>query len=65
MQQASDFFKDMETYLKNPKKVLEIKNGPYKSKKKIQMIRVLMPSETVTFIADVLDISMQAVHKHI
>lgn len=65
MKQASDYFKDMETYLKNTKKVLEIKNGPYKTKKKIQMIQELMPSETVTFIADVLDISRQAVHKHI
>ena len=65
MKYANEYLKHMKAYFKNTQRVVEIKNGPYKTKRKIEMIQELMPSESITFIADVLDISRQAVHKHL
>ena len=40
-------------------------NKKLKTKVKIRLIRELMPQETVQYVADVLKISRQAVHRHL
>jgi len=41
------------------------KDPKLKTKVKIKMIQELLPSESVTYIAKVLNISRQAIHRHL
>tara|TARA_R110002153_G_scaffold128218_1_gene276139 strand:+ start:949 stop:1251 length:303 start_codon:yes stop_codon:yes gene_type:complete len=63
---ASSYFYRMKQDLENTKKVIEISNNKkLKTKEKIKLIKELMPKETVQYVADVLKISRQAVHRHL
>lgn len=60
------YFEDMKLSLSLTKKVIEIsENRKLKTKVKIQLIKKLKPKETVQYIANVLKISRQAVHRHL
>lgn len=63
---ANSYFNEMKKNLKASKQVMEISNNPkLKTKVKIQMIQELLPNESVTYIAKVLNLSRQAIHKHL
>ena len=56
----------MKESLESTKQVLIISNNKkLKTKDKIKMIQELLPEESVTFIANVLNISRQAIHRHL
>ncbi len=56
-------FFDFKENLKKTDKAIKIANSPYKTRKKVQLIKELMPKESVQFIADILQITRQAVYK--
>lgn len=63
---SASYLNEMKNTLEATKQVLEIsKNKKLKTKDKIQMIQELLPKESITYIAKVLDISRQAVHRHL
>jgi len=63
---ASSYFYQMKQDLQRTKEVMSISNNKkLKTKVKIRLIRELMPKETVQYVADVLKISRQAVHRHL
>lgn len=63
---ASSYFYKMKKNLEATKEVIEIsKNKKLKTKDKIKMIQELLPNESITYIANVLKISRQAVHRHL
>jgi|TARA_R110001592_G_scaffold359505_2_gene666259 hypothetical protein len=63
---ASSYFYQMKQNLERTKEVMSISNNKkLKTKVKIRLIRELMPQETVQYVADVLKISRQAVHRHL
>ena len=63
---ASSYFYQMKQDLEKTKEVMSISNNKkLKTKVKIRLIRELMPKETVQYVADVLKISRQAVHRHL
>ena len=63
---SATYFNEMKRTLALTKEVIEIGNNKkLKSKVKIKMIKELMPQQTVQYIADVLKISRQAVHRHL
>jgi len=63
---SATYFNEMKRTLALTKQVIEIGNNKkLKSKVKIKLIRELMPQETVQYIADILKISRQAVHRHL
>ena len=51
--------------LKQTDKAVKIANGSCTTKKKVQLICELMPNESVQYIADILQITRQAVYKHL
>jgi len=56
----------MKESLESTKQVMEISNNKrLKTKDKIKMIQELLPEESITFIANVLNISRQAIHRHL
>jgi predicted ArsR family transcriptional regulator len=56
----------MKQTLALTKQVIEVgDNKKLKTKVKIRLIRELMPQQTVQYIADILKISRQAVHRHL
>ena len=62
---AKDHLKEMKEYLFKVEKARAIADSKLKTKDKIQQIQMLLPDESITFIADLLRISRQAVHKHL
>ena len=63
---ASSYFYQMKQDLENTKQVMDISNNKrLKTKEKIKLIMELMPKQTVQYVADVLKISRQAVHRHL
>ena len=54
---------DFKENLKKTDKAIKTANSPYKTRKKVQLIKELMPKESVQFIADILQITRQAVYK--
>ena len=56
---------DLLENLKQTDKAVKIANGSYTTKKKVQLICELMPNESVQYIADILQITRQAVYKHL
>ena len=63
---ASSYFYEMKKNLEATKQVMDISKDPkLKTKVKIKMIQELLPSESVTYIAKVLNISRQAIHRHL
>lgn len=63
---SSIYFNKMKESLESTKQVMEISNNKrLKTKDKIKMIQELLPEESITFIANVLNISRQAVHRHL
>jgi hypothetical protein len=63
---SASYLNEMKNTLEATKQVLKIsKNKKLKTKDKIQMIQELLPKESITYIAKVLDISRQAVHRHL
>lgn len=63
---AESYFYKMKQDLEKTKEVMAISNNKkLKTKVKIRLIRELMPQETIQYVADVLKISRQAVHKHL
>jgi len=63
---ASSYFYQMKQNLERTKEVMSISNNKkLKTKVKIRLIRELMPQETIQYVADVLKISRQAVHRHL
>jgi hypothetical protein len=60
------YFNEMKSSLEATKKVIEISNNKkLKTKTKIKMIQELLPNESITYIANVLNISRQAIHRHL
>ena len=56
----------MKESLESTKQVMQISNNKkLKTKDKIRMIQELLPEESITFIANVLNISRQAIHRHL
>jgi hypothetical protein len=63
---STSYFNEMKQTLALTKQVIEIGNNKkLKTKVKIRLIRELMPKETVQYVADILKISRQAVHRHL
>ena len=63
---SASYFNEMKQTLALTKQVIEIGNNKkLKTKVKIRLIRELMPKETVQYVADILKISRQAVHRHL
>jgi len=63
---ASSYFIKMKKNLEATKQVIDISNNKkLKTKQKIKMIQKLLPNESITYIANVLKISRQAVHRHL
>ena len=63
---SSTYLIKMKESLESTKQVIEISNNKrLKTKEKIKMIQELLPDESVTFIANVLNISRQAIHRHL
>lgn len=63
---SESYFEDMRKTLLLTKEAIKIsKNKKLKSKAKIKLIKELMPQETVQYIADILNMSRQAVHRHL
>ena len=63
---SASYFNEMKQTLALTKQVIEVgDNKKLKTKVKIRLIRELMPQQTVQYIADVLKISRQAVHRHL
>ena len=63
---SSSYFYKMKQELAMTKQVMDISNNSkLKTKVKIRLIRELMPDQTVTYLADVLKISRQAIHRHL
>ena len=63
---SSMYLIKMEESLESTKQVMEISNNKrLKTKDKIKMIQELLPEEPIIFIANVLNISRQAVHRHL
>lgn len=63
---ASSYFYEMKKSLEATKKVMDISNNPkLKTKVKIKMIQELLPNESITYIAKVLNLSRQAIHRHL
>ncbi len=56
----------MKKNLEATKQVMDISKDPkLKTKVKIKMIQELLPSESITYIAKVLNLSRQAIHRHL
>lgn len=63
---SSIYLNKMKESLESTKQVIEISNNKrLKTKDKIKMIQELLPEESITFIANVLNISRQAIHRHL
>jgi len=63
---SSVYLNKMKESLESTKQVMEISNNKkLKTKDKIKMIQELLPEESITFIANVLNISRQAIHRHL
>lgn len=63
---SSIYLNKMKESLESTKQVMEISNNKrLKTKDKIRMIQELLPEESITFIANVLNMSRQAVHRHL
>lgn len=62
---AKEHFNEMKLYLYTVEQARKIADSDIKTKSKIQQIKKLLPGESVTFIADLLKMSRQAVHKHL
>lgn len=63
---ASSYFYEMKQNLEATKQVMDISNNPkLKTKVKIKMIQELLPNESITYIANVLKLSRQAIHRHL
>lgn len=62
---AKEHFNEMKSYLRKVEQARLIANSSMKTKNKIQAIQELLPEESITFIADLLKMSRQAVHKHL
>ncbi len=63
---ASSYFIKMKKNLEATKQVIDISNNKkLKTKQKIKMIQKLLPNESITYIANVLKISRQAIHRHL
>lgn len=63
---ASSYFSEMKKNLEATKQVMDISNNPkLKTRIKIKMIQELLPNESITYIANVLKMSRQAVHRHL
>lgn len=56
--------KDMYQELKLVEDLIKIQNSNRKTSMKIKMIRNLIPDASVTYMADLLKVSRQAIHKH-
>ena len=66
IESSSMYLTKMKESLESTKQVLIISNNKkLKTKDKIKMIQELLPEESVTFIANVLNISRQAIHRHL
>ena len=63
---AKEHFKDMQSYLYKIEQAKVIaSNDKLKTKEKIKAVKELLPEESVTFIATLLNLSRQAIHKHL
>lgn len=63
---ASSYFYEMKKNLEAAKQVMDISNNKkLKTKQKIKMIQELLPNESITYIANVLNLSRQAIHRHL
>jgi hypothetical protein len=66
IESSSMYLNKMKESLESTKQVIEISNNKrLKTKDKIKMIQELLPEESITFIANVLNISRQAIHRHL
>ena len=66
IQSSNLYLNKMKESLESTKQVMEISNNKrLKTKDKIKMIQELLPEESITFIANVLNISRQAIHRHL
>jgi len=60
------YLNKMKESLELTKQVVEISNNKrLKTKDKIKIIQGLLPEESITFIANVLNVSRQAIHRHL
>ena len=63
---SSVYLIKMKESLESTKQVIEISNNKrLKTKEKIKMIQELLPEESIIFIANVLNVSRQAIHRHL
>jgi hypothetical protein len=62
---AESYFAEMTKYLKATEVAIHIKNSDLTTKAKIKEIKKELPSVTVKFLSDLLNISRQIIHRHI
>lgn len=63
---SKDYLKEMKQYLKATEKAIEIAKAPgIKTKAKVQMIQELLPNQSITAMASMLNVSRQVLHRHL